>query len=47
LRSNKLANAIDEGVESYFNGKPDPEVEKLTTAEVDAIVEAILGDMAK
>jgi hypothetical protein len=47
LQSKKLATAVDEAVESYFYGKPDPEVEKLTTAEVDAIVEAILGDMAK
>jgi hypothetical protein len=46
LQSKKLANAIDEAVESYFYGKPDPEVERLTTAEVDAIVEVVLGDMA-
>jgi hypothetical protein len=46
LQSKKLATAIDEAVESYFYGKPDPEVEKLTTAEVNAIVETILGDMA-
>ncbi|MFZ0772573.1 MAG: hypothetical protein ACLP56_02565 [Candidatus Sulfotelmatobacter sp.] len=45
LQSKKLASAIDEAVESYFYGKPDPEVERLTTEQVDAIVEGVLGDM--